>query len=494
MKNIVLLAFVLVNVSLFGAAATYGYGSYMGDGTSSKSITGVGFTPEAVFVKPVGAYSAWIHTNTMAAGYAKVLSTAVAIETGYINTIDAGGFTIGASANVDGVMYQYVVFDESSDFNIGSYTGDGGWTAHGGLTSSTCDVVWMFPAGAFSSTFTANNRFPKDGVWADGSDLGSQNAVWTLDGTGFTSGTLRKTNAEVYHFIAMSTSSDANTAEYGYNGDGSDNKSITPMGGGFTPDVVFTSSPAGNGAASFRTASMATNNSYSVAAVTVAADRIKTFVAGGVTLGTSASVNTNYGGSYSSILGFSGGTSLPVQLTSFTARKKGTDVELNWESSSEINSDYYEVLHSDDGIDYTSLGKVLAAGNSNHWLNYHFVHEAPGGGVHYYQLVEVDNDGATEKFKTLALTMNEQLEIITQMFPNPTRSTVSLYFNSATGGKYDIAVCDVSGKEYYKAMVLSMVGENLFKLSLADYPEGTYFVNLKPVNGLVSSIKVSKVD
>jgi hypothetical protein len=80
------------------------------------------------------------------------------------------------------------------------------------------------------------------------------------------------------------------------------------------------------------------------------------------------------------------------------------------------------------------------------------------------------------------------------MFPNPTRSNVSLYFNSATGGKYDIAVCDVSGKEYYKAMVLSMIGENLFKLSLADYPEGTYVVNLKSASGLVSSIKVSKVD
>ena len=488
------MTFILVNVSCFGAAASYAYGSYMGDGTGSKAITGVSFTPEAVLVKPQGAYSAWIHTNTMAAGYVKVLSTAVAIETGYISTIDASGFTVGASANVTGILYHYVVFDETSDFNIGSYTGDGGWTAHGSLTSSTCDVVWMFPAGAYSSTFTGNNRFPKDGVWADGSDLGSQNAVWTLDVTGFTSGTLRKTNAEVYHFIAMSTTSDANTAEYGYNGDGSDNKSITPMGGGFTPDVVFTSSPAGNGAASFRTASMATNNSYSVAAVTVAADRIKTFVAGGVTLGTSASVNTNYGGNYSSILGFSGGTSLPVQLTSFKARKKGENVELSWESSSEINSDYYEVLHSTDGMQYTSLGKLAAAGNSNHWLNYEFIHDVPGGGVHYYQLVEVDNDGASEKFKTLAITMNEQMEIITQMFPNPTKSNVSLYFNSAMGGKYDVSLCDLSGKEYYRAMVLSMVGENLFKMSLADYPEGTYLVNLKSTSGLVSSIKVSKVE
>ena len=46
-------------------------------------------------------------------------------------------------------------------------------------------------------------------------------------------------------------------------------------------------------------------------------------------------------------------TVLPVDLLSFNGEKSGTIVNLNWETASEINSDYFEVLHSVDKINFT---------------------------------------------------------------------------------------------------------------------------------------------
>ncbi len=490
-----LLFFTLLftNSITYAASCVYAYGNYIGNGNATKAITGISFTPEAILVKPVGNYGAWITTNTMAAGYAKLLSSTAAVTTGYISSIDAGGFTVGTSANVNNVLYQYVVFDETTDFNIGSFTGNAVTaTDHSGLTSGQPEVLWIFPENATGSTFTQANRSPLDGYWTDGSD-GSQHAMWAWSGTGFTAGTVQNANTIVYHFIAMDASADANIEEGIYVGDGTDDKSVTPLGGGFTPTVALTFTHATAGPPSLKTAAMTSNNAFKLGSATgVETDLIKTFVAGGVTLGTDGA--TNPSANFNSLLGFSNGTSLPVELTSFEAHKYESDVSLTWETATEVNSDHFEIMHSTDGENFSSIGTVAAQGNSNHFIRYDFTHEKPGNGIHYYQLVEYDADGAFEKFKTIIVNMNDDLEMITQLFPNPTKSYTSLYFNSSVGGCYFITINDLSGKEVYSAKIGTMIGENLFKISMVEFAEGTYNVNLRAPGGSVSSIKVVKIN
>jgi hypothetical protein len=238
---------------------------------------------------------------------------------------------------------------------------------------------------------------------------------------------------------------------------------------------------------------MTTTNAFKLGSATgVETDLIKTFVAGGVTLGTDGA--TNPASNFNSLLGFSGGTALPVELTSFEAKKYESDVSLTWETLSEINSDHFEILHSTDGVNFSKLGVVGAQGSSNQWIHYGFIHEKPGDGIHYYQLVEYDQDGAFQNFKIITVNMNDGLEMITQLFPNPTKSYTTLYFNSISGDVCTLTVNDLLGNEVYTAMIGTMVGENLFKLSLAEYDNGTYTINLRAAGGSVSSIKVVKID
>jgi len=82
-------------------------GSYTGDGTSNKGITGLGFTPTFLLVIPLtGTNPSFMKTTAFAGSSSHKLSDNTTSTTG-IDTLDADGFTIDADANVNTVVYQY---------------------------------------------------------------------------------------------------------------------------------------------------------------------------------------------------------------------------------------------------------------------------------------------------------------------------------------------------------------------------------------------------
>lgn len=92
----VLLTTLILFVFSYSDAQTYATGNYIGNGTS-KSISGLGFSPECVMIKSNNAYSAVIRTSDMDAGETKDMgSTATACATGQISSLDSDGFTVGS--------------------------------------------------------------------------------------------------------------------------------------------------------------------------------------------------------------------------------------------------------------------------------------------------------------------------------------------------------------------------------------------------------------
>lgn len=88
-------------------------------------------------------------------------------------------------------------------------------------------------------------------------------------------------------------------------------------------------------------------------------------------------------------------TVLPVELLNFDC----SDNSLNWSTASEVNSDYFTVHHSYNGIDFTVVDYVNAKGFSDSvvYYKYNYVHE-PG----YYKLSQTDYDGTTEEFNIVS--------------------------------------------------------------------------------------------
>ncbi len=121
-------------------------------------------------------------------------------------------------------------------------------------------------------------------------------------------------------------------------------------------------------------------------------------------------------------------TSLPVGLTSFEASAISNErVLLTWETSSETNSDYFNIERSIDGESgWELIATVDAAGNSAEALDYQTYDNDPYNGTSYYRLHQYDLNGmlAVTDLEAVYLDFGGESGLI--LFPNPSKSLVSV--------------------------------------------------------------------
>ena len=85
---------------------------------------------------------------------------------------------------------------------------------------------------------------------------------------------------------------------------------------------------------------------------------------------------------------------LPVTLTSFTTQSASKAILLNWETSSEINSDRFDVQKSRDAKSFENIGQLTAAFETTDTQKYQFKDATPFEGWNYYRLKAIDRDGS----------------------------------------------------------------------------------------------------
>jgi hypothetical protein len=112
---------------------------------------------------------------------------------------------------------------------------------------------------------------------------------------------------------------------------------------------------------------------------------------------------------------------LPVSLTYFNAQKRGDDVLLKWNTSSEINASHFEVEVSTNMVEFTKLNRIKAKGNSSRMQTYELAHANARnvGDMLYYRLKMVDKDGSFTYSKVLSVLWNEAAMMQITAMPNP---------------------------------------------------------------------------
>lgn len=85
---------------------------------------------------------------------------------------------------------------------------------------------------------------------------------------------------------------------------------------------------------------------------------------------------------------------LPLTWGSFDVVSSGTRAKLKWTTLQEMNTHSFEIEHSVDGITYSQIGRLSAAGNSSVELAYYFEHASPDlSSINYYRIRQTDIDG-----------------------------------------------------------------------------------------------------
>ena len=180
-------------------------------------------------------------------------------------------------------------------------------------------------------------------------------------------------------------------------------------------------------------------------------------------------------------------TVLPVDLLYFKGTQNGTSVDLKWETATEINSDYFEILHSLDGIKYSTIGKVNSAGNSSTSKKYILPHYHPEQGVNYYKLKQYDVDGKTEEFDKILVLFDfvtESYDFI--LFPNPNYNNGSISLQTDYKGEVNLHIFDMKGR-LLKQELVNFMNENVNVINNINLTPGVYPVVLSSPNNLFLS-------
>jgi len=124
-------------------------------------------------------------------------------------------------------------------------------------------------------------------------------------------------------------------------------------------------------------------------------------------------------------------TTLPVKLVDFAAKRINRAVQLNWQTATENNSDYFVIERSKPGGTFIKIGEVNAAGTSNQLLDYQFIDNQPDKGFNLYRLKQVDRDNKAEYSAVRWVKLNDEKAQL-YIFPTITGGTVFIQSNEKT--------------------------------------------------------------
>lgn len=173
-----------------------------------------------------------------------------------------------------------------------------------------------------------------------------------------------------------------------------------------------------------------------------------------------------------------GATPLPIELTRFVAEFKGGVVALQWETESEMNSDFFVVQKTNDGEKFVEVTKVKAAGISTTHRSYAAIDEVAIPGKWYYRLKQSDYDGTLTYSKLIAVRVPEGL--VRHVYPNPSDGT-SFHVNFLQvdlGKQAVILLHDINGQETVHVVIDNLTDTSVRIDTQQKLAPGIYVVSM----------------
>ena len=184
--------------------------------------------------------------------------------------------------------------------------------------------------------------------------------------------------------------------------------------------------------------------------------------------------NSNYGAIFSYI-GFT--PPLPIALLNFGAVKNGGKVDIEWQTATEKNNNYFIVEKSRNGVDFISVDSIDGSGTSQSLINYSTTDPAPYKGISYYRLKQVDYDGKST-FSKIVSVEDEDTEI--SIYPNPSQGSFKINVINEKQ-PYTIAITDAEGR-----LVHTSIGDSNNPIEINGLTKGVYVVRVIGTNTVVN--------
>lgn len=169
---------------------------------------------------------------------------------------------------------------------------------------------------------------------------------------------------------------------------------------------------------------------------------------------------------------------LPVELAEFTARPVDQTAKLTWTTYSESNMNGYEIEHSIDARNWSSIGFVKSEGDHNDHLDYNFVHEQPAIGTNYYRLQMLDMNETKEQSEIRQVDFGKN-NTLASIYPNPFKDHLTFEMDFEMNGTATIQLSDVLGRVVLEQTINTTAGLREYQLNgLDQLSVGTYMIRV----------------
>lgn len=292
-------------------AGVMSQGTYTGNATDNRNITGVGFQPDLLLVKNATSATTANRNPLMAVtesygDSSSFIGSATANTTNGIQALQSDGFQVGSAvqANESGAVFYWVAFggagnqsgSESFTMDTGSYTGTGA-----SLPISldfAPDLVIIKDNNTNYAVFRTRLMAGDTTAYLSNAAANFTGGITSLDSNGFTVGgsTISNTTGNTYHWQAFGnafnpyTNAGANDFAIGaFYGNGIDNRDITRLP--FQPNLVAIKR-SGASAGVWRTSAQSGDLTAFFGATAETSNVIQLLASDGFQVGTNAAVNT----------------------------------------------------------------------------------------------------------------------------------------------------------------------------------------------------------
>ena len=177
--------------------------------------------------------------------------------------------------------------------------------------------------------------------------------------------------------------------------------------------------------------------------------------------------------------------SLPLTWLGLSAEHLDSYNKVEWQTGSEINTSHFEVERSLIGTtDFQTVGRVLAAGNSNTVETYTYDdYDVATSGLYYYRIKQIDIDGRFSYSDVVAVAVSRDSENqALSIYPNPVKDDLQILFETNVFvSQLEIAIYDLAGRKLDGFRIVDYdisAGSKHYQIDVSDYADGSYYLKL----------------